>query len=32
MFLSGTRGGFTQLEQNHLPQLAQFVTSLNFSF
>jgi TonB-linked SusC/RagA family outer membrane protein len=32
MFLSGTRGGFTQLEQNHLPQLTQFVTSFNFSF
>jgi TonB-linked SusC/RagA family outer membrane protein len=32
MFLSGARGGFTQLEQNHLPQLTQFVTSFNFSF
>jgi hypothetical protein len=32
MFLSGARGGFTQLEQNHLPQLTQFVTSINFSF
>jgi TonB-linked SusC/RagA family outer membrane protein len=32
MFLAGTRGGFTQLEQNHLPQLAQFVTSINLSF
>lgn len=32
MFLSGTRGGFTQLEQNHLPQLTQFVTSINLGF
>jgi hypothetical protein len=32
MFLSGTRGNFTQLEQNHLPQLAQFITSINVSF
>ncbi|MBA4157328.1 MAG: SusC/RagA family TonB-linked outer membrane protein [Gemmatimonadetes bacterium] len=32
MFLSGARGGFMQLEQNHLPQLTQFVTTVNLSF
>jgi hypothetical protein len=31
-FLSGARGGFGPLEQNHLPQLTSFVTSINFSF
>jgi TonB-linked SusC/RagA family outer membrane protein len=32
MFLGGGRGGFTQLEQNHLPQVAQFITSLHLTF
>lgn len=32
MFLAGARGGFVQLEQNHLPQLTQFVTTVNVSF
>jgi TonB-linked SusC/RagA family outer membrane protein len=32
LFLGGARGGFMQLEQNHLPQLTQIVTSFNFSF
>jgi TonB-linked SusC/RagA family outer membrane protein len=32
MFLAGARGGFTQFEQNHMPQLAQFVTSININF
>jgi TonB-linked SusC/RagA family outer membrane protein len=31
-FLSGARGGFGPLEQNHLPQLTSFVTSINLSF
>jgi hypothetical protein len=31
-FLSGARGGFGPLEQNHLPQLATFVTSINVTF
>jgi TonB-linked SusC/RagA family outer membrane protein len=31
-FLSGARGGFGPLEQNHLPQLTSFVTSINISF
>jgi TonB-linked SusC/RagA family outer membrane protein len=31
-FLSGARGGFGPLEQNHLPQLTSFVTSIHFSF
>jgi TonB-linked SusC/RagA family outer membrane protein len=31
-FLSGARGGFGPLEQNHLPQLSSFVTTINFSF
>jgi TonB-dependent starch-binding outer membrane protein SusC len=31
-FLSGARGGFGPLEQNHLPQLTSFVTTINFSF
>jgi TonB-linked SusC/RagA family outer membrane protein len=32
MFLGGTRGGFTQLEQNNVPQLTQFVTTINVTF
>ena len=32
MFMGGARGGFIQLEQNHLPQIQQFVTSINLSF
>jgi TonB-linked SusC/RagA family outer membrane protein len=32
MFLGGARGGFVQFEQNHLPQLTQFVASFNFTF
>lgn len=32
MFLAGARGGFVQLEQNHLPQLTQFVTTVNVNF
>jgi TonB-linked SusC/RagA family outer membrane protein len=31
-FLSGARGGFGPLEQNHLPQLTSFVTSIHLSF
>jgi TonB-linked SusC/RagA family outer membrane protein len=31
-FLSGARGGFGPLEQNHLPQLTSFVTTINLSF
>jgi TonB-linked SusC/RagA family outer membrane protein len=31
-FLSGARGGFGPLEQNHLPQLSSFVTTINLSF
>lgn len=31
-FLSGSRGGFGPLEQNHLPQLTSFVTTINLSF
>jgi TonB-linked SusC/RagA family outer membrane protein len=31
-FLSGARGGFGPLEQNHLPQLTSFVTSINLGF
>ncbi len=31
-FLSGDRGGFGPLEQNNLPQLTSFVTSINISF
>lgn len=32
MFLGGARGGFVQLEQNNIPQLAQFVTTINVNF
>ena len=32
MFLSGDRGGFAQVEQNNIPQLAQFVTTINLTF
>ncbi len=32
MFMGGARAGFIQLEQNHLPQIQQFVTSINLSF
>jgi hypothetical protein len=32
MFLGGSRGGFGSLEQNNIPQLAQFVTTFNISF
>jgi TonB-linked SusC/RagA family outer membrane protein len=31
-FLSGARGGFGPLEQNHLPQLTSLVTSISLSF
>jgi TonB-linked SusC/RagA family outer membrane protein len=31
-FLSGARGGFGPLEQNHLPQLTSIVTTINLSF
>ncbi len=31
-FLSGGRGGFGPLEQNHMPQLASFLTTVNISF
>lgn len=31
-FLSGDRGGFGPLEQNNLPQLTSFVTSVNITF
>jgi len=31
-FLSGARGGFGPLEQNHLPQLTSIVTTFNISF
>jgi TonB-linked SusC/RagA family outer membrane protein len=31
-FLSGARGGFGPLEQNHLPQLTSIVTSININF
>ncbi|HEY8470866.1 MAG TPA: SusC/RagA family TonB-linked outer membrane protein [Longimicrobiales bacterium] len=31
-FLSGSRGGFGPLEQNHLPQLTSFVTTINLGF
>jgi hypothetical protein len=31
-FMSGARGGFGPLEQNHLPQLSSFVTTINLSF
>jgi hypothetical protein len=31
-FLGGDRGGFGPLEQNNLPQLTSFVTSINLSF
>ena len=31
-FLSGGRGGFGPLEQNHLPQLTSIVTSININF
>ncbi len=31
-FLSGARGGFGPIEQNHLPQLTSFVTTINLSF
>jgi TonB-linked SusC/RagA family outer membrane protein len=32
MFLGGARGGFTQLEQNNVPQLTQFVTTIQITF
>jgi TonB-linked SusC/RagA family outer membrane protein len=32
MFMGGARAGFVQLEQNHLPQIQQFVTTINLSF
>ncbi|MDQ3556118.1 MAG: SusC/RagA family TonB-linked outer membrane protein [Gemmatimonadota bacterium] len=32
MFLGGARGGFVQIEQNNLPQLTQFVTTINLNF
>jgi TonB-linked SusC/RagA family outer membrane protein len=32
MYLSGDRGGFAQVEQNNLPQLTQFVTTINLTF
>jgi TonB-linked SusC/RagA family outer membrane protein len=32
MYLSGTRGGNAQVEQNALPQLRQFATTINVSF
>ncbi|MGH7476115.1 MAG: SusC/RagA family TonB-linked outer membrane protein [Longimicrobiales bacterium] len=31
-FLSGARGGFGPLEQNHLPQLTSFITTINLTF
>lgn len=31
-FLGGARGLFGGLEQNHLPQLTSFITSINLSF
>ena len=31
-FLGGDRGGFGPLEQNNLPQLTSFVTTINISF
>ncbi len=31
-FLGGARGGFGGFEQNHLPQLTSFVTSVNLTF
>jgi TonB-linked SusC/RagA family outer membrane protein len=31
-FLSGARGGFGPLEQNHMPQLASFVTTIDVTF
>lgn len=31
-FLGGARGGFGGFEQNHLPQLTSFVTSVNITF
>ncbi|MFW5904858.1 MAG: SusC/RagA family TonB-linked outer membrane protein [bacterium] len=31
-FLGGARGNFGGVEQNHLPQLTRFVTSINLSF
>ena len=31
-FLGGGRGGFGGFEQNHLPQLTSFVTSINLTF
>lgn len=32
MFLGGARGGFVSLEQNNIPQLTQFVTTVRVSF
>ncbi|MGH7507032.1 MAG: hypothetical protein ACRELX_15350, partial [Longimicrobiales bacterium] len=32
MYLSGGRAGYAQIEQNSLPQLRQFATTINFSF
>ena len=32
MFLSGARAGYAQVEQNALPQLRQFATTINVSF
>lgn len=32
MFLGGGRGSFVSLEQNNIPQLTQFVTTVNVSF
>ncbi len=31
-FLAGSRGGFGPLEQNHMPQLASFVTTIDLTF
>jgi TonB-linked SusC/RagA family outer membrane protein len=31
-FMSGARGGFGPLEQNHLPQLTSLVTTINLNF
>ncbi|MGH7576672.1 MAG: SusC/RagA family TonB-linked outer membrane protein [Longimicrobiales bacterium] len=32
MFLGGDRGSYVSLEQNNIPQLTQFVTTVNISF
>jgi hypothetical protein len=31
-FLSGARGGFGPLEQNHMPQLASFLATVSVTF